>query len=152
MRITTFFSVLSLVVAAMAIHLGDGSNLLWADRSDENSWGMIGILFGLALLCGVVVLGFWLFMMYGTHGDDKDAAAFQVLMGLVSILVVFCFSYLYGFAVAPFSNESAWLSGWLIFVVIGLLPVMLNSNDSITGMIERRRQRPAGEDKVRSIR
>lgn len=75
-------------------------------------------------------------------------------MGAATMLSVFCFSYLYAFTTGPVTSESGWLSGWLIYMLVGLLPVILDFNSLASDMIERRRQLSEGEDssKVRNIR
>lgn len=151
MRIITLFSILSLITIPMAIHLGEGSNWLWNNGTDENGYGAIGVVYFFALLIGGLAM---IRRLYCMPDDQKESHVlhYNLSMGVATMLSVFCFSYLYAFTVAPVTSETGWLSGWMIYMVVGLLPVILDFNSVAGDMIERRRQRPTGEEKVRNIR
>lgn len=151
MRIITLFSILSLTTIPMAIHLGEGANWLWNNGTEENGYGSIGIVYCFALVIGGIAMVFRLCTMSHDQKESHDLE-YSLIMGAATMLSVFCFSYLYAFTVAPVTSESGWLNGWLIYMVIGLLPVILDFNSQASDMIERRRQRPTGGDKVRNIR
>jgi len=151
MRIITLFSILSLITIPMAINFGEGSNWLWNNDTDDNSYGLIGWVYAVALVVGYIAL---ILRLYCMSDDQKESNNLDhsLIMGAATMLSVFCFSYLYAFTVAPITSETGWLNGWLIYMVIGLLPVILDFNSHAGDMIARRRQRPTGEDKVRNIR
>jgi hypothetical protein len=151
MRIITLFSILSLVTIPMAIHLGEGSNWLWDNKTTDNSYGAISFAFVAALVAGPISLYVRLYHMPEDNRHINDLHH-NLVMGASTMLSVFCFSYLYAFTVAPITSEEGWLSGWMIYLVVGLLPVILDFNSMAGDMIERRRQRPTGEEKVRNIR
>lgn len=151
MRIITLFSILSLITIPMAIDFGEGSNWLWVNVPQNNDYVWIGGAYVLALFIGGFALEYRLTKM--VKNDDRNAdLRHSLINGLVTMLNVFCFSYLYAFTVAPVTNENGWLSGWLIYLVAGLLPVILHFNSLASDMIKRRHQRLTGEDKVHSIR
>jgi hypothetical protein len=151
MRIITLFSILSLITIPMAIHLGEGSNWLWNKSTEESSYGAIGVVYFFAFVIGGFAMTLRLYSMPDDQKESHDLH-YNLIMGVATMLSVFCFSYLYAFTAAPVTSETGWLSGWMIYMVVGLLPVILNFNSVAGDMIERRRQRPTGEDKVRNIR
>lgn len=142
MRIIMLFVIFSLAAIPIAIHLGDISSQVWANSSVENTGDWTGVLFIMALFFGLVGFVNWSLEVSGLQrnhvNQDVDTKS-QIGVGLTMTTTTFCWSYLYGFTVAPFSNESGWLSGWLLFMVIGLFPIIIVVNNLIGRMVRRRR-------------
>jgi len=152
MRINMLFLILALITIPMAINLGEGSNWLWVNSTEENRTGLIGVVYVIALVIGVSALFVRMYCMSDDNLEENDVD-FNLIMGGATMLSVFCFSYLYAFTVAPVTSEGGWMSGWLIYMVVGLLPVILEINIIVSDMIKNSSQQPTGEnEKVQNIR
>lgn len=150
MRIITIFAIFSLLTLPMGIDAGDESNRFFNGTLPNIGWAFAG-----ASVVGVIALiGYFYCMMSERNlGEDTEDC---LQTGVSMMLSAFCFSYLYGFAAAPLSKESAWLSGWMVFLLVGLVPIVLHFNELVGHIVnniaQRRRLATAGEKKVQNIR
>ena len=78
----------------------------------------------ITLVIGAAAMTLRLYCMSYDQEEAHDLHC-NLIMEVATMLSVFCSSYLYAFTVAPIANEGS----WLIYMVIGLLPVILDFNN-----------------------
>ncbi len=82
--------------------------------------------------------------------DQKEShdLYYNFMMGAATMLSVFCFTYLYSFTAAPITSENGWLNGWLIYIIVGLLPIILDCNNRIE-LLRQQSTKESGEQNIR---
>ncbi len=134
MPIIWFFLVMTIIASPMAMHLGDQSNVLYNNVSGD--YGGMGFLYFAGLVVGAVWFLRSFYLKYdSTTEPHRDKLGYKIDLGISIALCTIGFSYVYGFTVAPFTNGGIW-NGWLIIMLIGLIPMLLHINDEIRYLIE----------------
>lgn len=110
----------------LGIQLGDQMNYLINNTGDSNNWwtAMIPMfIFG--------VLGLIFYFGTANEASGKTDKLFRVVGSTISS---FGFAGCYGIAVGPYwrKEEGVWMDGWLIFLLVGIVPTALMANDIVT--------------------
>ena len=93
-----------------------------------------------AVIIGVV--GFW---VHFAAKDEILNEQFEILLqDAAPALSLLGFGACYGIIVGPYWREDvwAWVDGWMVFVAIGILPLILTLNDLLTELRQARKQKP----------
>ncbi|PLY05602.1 MAG: hypothetical protein C0625_12270 [Arcobacter sp.] len=101
-----FFSILSMILLLISLYFG-----ILTDNSDVEYW-----LYRYSIVIPFAALGYLFISYFQALKEIKKVAKLQVIVRLIFIVLIFIFTYLYGFSGLIYSTIISYIIGTLIFV------------------------------------